>query len=562
MGGPSKTITFRGDTSGLEVDLDTALDRVNKRAGSLFARLPKDIQKGLIEAQSKTVEAVKGAIVHSVASAGLAISGPARTTFDQAIRAANDFRRETSKIAVATGNDLGSVGARVDLVSRAIGEMPQTTMSWARSVARLTGDFDGAIDSLIGMKDVALALDVPIEELTDSMVGLRNTFGVRSTEDVRKFFGTMNAQARATGTEFKILSRQVSAFMPEFSRMGATGPGAMTAMAASFLGSEKNPEQAARNQAFGMGTLNQGARLVEMRMRRAGFGKGFSITDDMGSIGTGENYIKAMQFMQRDMLRFYGGNKRRAIEVQAGEDLGARRAVGGFLNTDFSKVQSLADLPPEVLDAAEKYFGMDAGARDRAEVEKNRRDREAGKPMLRAQDAAVRAGGGAVGLAMEAATGAFGQAVDRFGNAVLTFIGRGAPMAAGASGAAVAGGASAAGAAAPALLGGAAKIGGAAMPLLGSLGIGVAAGMYADHAFGISDWISEKAYNMAPGLSDWWNGAPAISGGNDGRPREVALSPAATRAQAEAMAQALSTKVLKTQAVPTYGPPAPEEAAK
>jgi len=540
-------------SEGVDV-VDQQLDDLEKKAQSLFSRLPKEVQKGLMEGYRKTGEALRSAVTNSAISAGMAITGPARTTFDQALRAANDFRRDTAKISVSSGKDFGMVQAQVKLVSRAIGEMPETTMGWARSMRKLTGDFDGAINVMGAVKDRALQLDEPIEALLDQSAMLANNFGIKSTDQMDKFFGTMDAQAKRAGVSVQMLSRNFNQFAGEFSRMSGKGPAGFSALTAAFMGSEKNPDQAARNQAFGMSTLSQGVRLVEMRMRNAGK-KGFSITNpETGEVDV-PKYLEAMKFMQRDMLRFYGGSKRRAIEVQAGEDIGARRAVGGFLNTDFSnmKAEDIDQLPVEVRGAAQKYFGL-TNNRDRREAGKNIADQEAGDVLLPGQDAAISAGGGAAGLAMEAATTAFGTAVDRFGNAVMTFIGRGGGFSAGA------GGGGAATAAAGAAAGTAGGILGKAVPVLGAGMLGYQVGTMADEALGMSDWISDKIASLTLG-PDYVSPSDS-AGAPSAIPREVALSPSAARAQGEAQANALQNKVLKVQIVPSIGPPPPESAAK
>lgn len=409
--------------SGID-KVEERLKELENKGKSLFARLPKEVQKEFIKAGEAIQDSVKGAVLGAVNDLGQAIAGPAKSTFSGVLAAANQYRKEVSGIAVATGKEFSAVSGKVDQVSTRIGELPSRTMGWARAVKGLTGDWDNAVDSIAEFKNVALALDRPLED-TAAMAGrLGASFGIKSQDQVRQFFGLMNAQAKETGVTFNRVHNQFGAFADSFARMSSKGASTFAGISAAFAGSSSDPEQAQRNQGFGMGVLNQGVRLVEMRMRNKGLlGKGEYISDsETGEIDP-KKYLKAMQFMQKDMLRFYGGSKKRAIEVQAGEDLEMRRTVGGFLNTDLSKVSDLSQLKPEQIKALEKYSGMAAGKRDVAEATKNIKDIGAGTVLLPEQDAAVAVGGGEAGLAMEAAAGVFKTTVDKFGGIIGSLVG-------------------------------------------------------------------------------------------------------------------------------------------
>lgn len=410
-------VTVKFGSEGVE-QVNADLDKLERKATSVFAKLPKELRQHFDDTQKALGGAIESAIKGAVTDAAGAIAGPAKSTFAGVLASANQYRREVTGIAVATGKDFGAVSAKVDQVSKNIGEMPSKTIGWAREVKRLTGNFDAAMDSVAEFKNVALALDKPLEATADQAARLGGSFGIKNQDQVRHFFGVMNAQAQSTGVSFARLNSQWEAFSGSFAKMSGKGASAFSGLTAAFAGSSADPEQAQRNQGFGMGVLNQGVRLVEMRMRNAGkLGKGEYITDESGEVDP-KKYLAAMKFMQKDMLRFYGGSKKRAIEVQAGEDLEARRTVGGFLNTDLSKVDKLSDLSPEALKAADKYFGLDEGKRRRADVNKELKDKDAGMGMIKAQDAAVEVGGGAAGLTMSAASGVFSTAVDKFGGFV------------------------------------------------------------------------------------------------------------------------------------------------
>lgn len=526
---------------GLE-QVEQRLDDVRKKANKLLAQLPKELQKQIKDMGRAMGEELKSMVPAVMNSLQGAVTAPAKSTFAQVIAEANRARRDASLIAVSTGKDVADVNAQIQGAARMTREMPASVVAWSRSVRQLTGDWQGALNSMSAMKDVALALDVPIESLVGSSARLRNSFGLKSQEDVAKFFGTMNAQATAAGTTFERSARQFMTFQDSFGHMSSKGAGAFSGLSAAFAASSKDPEQAIRNQSFGMGVLNSGVRQIEHRM-----GKGFSITNTETGEVDPKKYLEAMKFLQKDMVKYYG-SKKRAIQVQAGDDLEARRDVGGFLNADLSKVNKLEDLPPEQLKAMERYTGLDAGKRDLSDVKKNIKDQEAGAPLLKAQDKAVELGGGAAGIAMEHASGLFSTAVDRFGGIVANM-----------AGAVVGRGASATGTIAATATGSlvssagklAASGAGQAALLAGTGYAAYQAGSMADEALGISDKISNQlAKWFVPGYEE---NTPSDT--SNGVPREVALSPATHRAAAEAQAAALANRTLRVQIVPVTEAP-------
>lgn len=423
---------------------------LNKSARSMFSSLPRDMQKDLKKGWEEVGAATQQAFLNTFKSFSSAVASAGYTSFEGAMAAANRYRNEISRISVSTGRSFADTSSQVNATAKALGEMPASVVAYGRAVRQMGGTWEDAMGSMSAFKDRALQLDRPLAAMADQAARLSQSFGLRSREQVDAFFGLMDSQAAKVGVTVGRMARQWETFEGRFGRMSSRGAGLYSGMSAAFAASSSNPEVAQGAQAFGMNTLSQGVRLIEMRMRRAGqLGKKDYITDETGEVDP-QKYLRAMQFMQKDMLRFYG-SKRRAIEVQAGESLEARRDIGAFLGTDLSKVKDLSELSPARRKALDRYMGMDAGKREQAEAGKNIKDIGAGMPMLAAQDAAVAAGGGAVGIAMAQASGVFSTAVDKFGGAVLKFVsggyGRAAGGAASAAGAGV-GAAAASGAAA------------------------------------------------------------------------------------------------------------------
>jgi hypothetical protein len=414
---------------------------LNKSARSMFSSLPKDMQKDLKKGWEEVGAATQQAFLGVFKSFSSAVASAGYTSFEGAMQAANRYRNEISRIAVSTGRSFADTGTQVNATAKALGEMPASVVAYGRAVRQMGVTWDDAMGSVGAFKDRALQLDRPIAAMADQAARLQQSFGLRSQEQVSAYFGLMDSQAAKVGITVGRMARQWEAFDGRFGHMSSRGAGLYSGMSAAFAASSTNPEVAQGAQAFGMNTLSQGVRLVEMRMRRRGeLGKGEYLTDDKGEVDP-QKYLRAMQFMQKDMLRFYGGSKRRAIEVQAGESLEARRDIGAFFSTDLSKVKDLSELSPTQRQALDRYMGMDAGKREQAEAEKHIKDVQAGMGMLPGQDAAVAAGGGAAGLAMAQAAGIFSTATDKFGDAVLKFVtgGYAAASAGGSGGAAGAG---------------------------------------------------------------------------------------------------------------------------
>lgn len=436
-------LILRIGSEGIE-KVGQELDALKARANNLFSQLPKDLQRDLKKGWAAVKDSAQDALITTGKSAALAISGPARTTFDQALREGVKFRSEVTKISIAAGQSFDQVSSRVNATSRRIGELPQTVMDVGRALRQSTGDWNTATDLIDSFADRAAQTDRPLSAMTDAGARLIENFGTDSRAKVDSFFGTIDAQARKAGTAIGLTERLFFSFSDSFGRFSSQAPEKWAGLVTAFQKGQ-TPAQAERNLGYGMGLVNSNIRGIEQRMRATGeLKKGQYLTDENGEMSP-ENMIRALRYAQKDIVKFHG-SRRKAIEIEAGEDAGARREVAGLLNTDLGEAG--APVTPEQRKALATIMGTDAGKRNVGEALKNQRDIDLGMGMAPAQDAMVAVGGGATGAAMEAATGVFSQSVDRFGNAVLNFtgsLGRGA--AAGGAGAAAGAAGAAAGAA-------------------------------------------------------------------------------------------------------------------
>lgn len=549
-------------------EVDRELAKLGKKGDGLWSRLygdlSKETRKALDGATEEIGKSAKRSLLSLVSGPASAIVAPAKTSFEGAIASAKSYRSEVQRIATATGSDFGQVSQKVNAIALRTGELPGSVINFGRSVRNLTDDWDSASDTLVAYKDRALQLDRPMESLVGTAGNLTNAFGLKGQGQVDKFFGTLDAYAKQSGTSAARLQRQWEGFGEAFGRISSAGPERFAGLTAAFAASSKNPEQAQRNQAFGMGLLNSGVRQIEQRMRKAGkLGRGEQLTDETGEVSDQAKYARAMQFLQEDMVRYYG-SKKRAIEVQAGDDLEARRSVGGFLGTDFSGVSG--SIPTAQPRTALKSFRMTGtGGRERGEAQKNLRDIGLGLgPLLDAQDAAVEQGGGARGVAMNTAGEVAGTAFSSLGNIALGGLG-GLLM----------------GGAGRSLVGRVAGGLGLTNPIMraGLTGVGIGTAMDSvplndrqvtadSKGETLSDLLSRKAFELfnpdavttpmqapgAPGMQAPQAGEPGTAG-----PMEVALQQGDLRGLSDGFAQALRNQVLRVVPVGADGAPMGQE---
>lgn len=550
-------LILRVGSEGIE-KVGQELDALKARASGLFSQLPKDLQRDLKKGWAAVKDSAQDALITTAKSAALAVSGPARTTFDQALREANKFRGEVTRISVASGQSFDHVASRVNATSRRIGELPQTVLDVSRALRQSTGDWNTATDLIDSFADRAAATDRPLSAMTDNAGRLIEQFGVKSRGQVDSFFGTLDAQSRKAGQAITLTERLFFSFSDQFGRFSSQAPEKWAGLVTSFQKGQ-TPAQAERNLGYGLGFVNSNIRGIEQRMRASGeLKRGQYLTDDSGEMSP-ENMIRALRYAQKDVVRYHG-SKRKAIEIEAGEDAGARREVAGLLSTDLG--QAGAEVTPEQRRALEQLMGTDAGKRSRSDAIKNQRDTSFGMNLLGGQDAAVAVGGGTVGIAMEAATGIFSTAVDRFGNAVLNFSGSGGGRGAGGMAAGIGGASGAAGA----LAGRVGKsVGGrllSAIPVVGtvaSLGL-MGYEMYSAY----SDYRAATGGNTMeqPGQPDLGGmggmrpGAGGRAGPGDLGGAGVLLDP---RAQARMNAEEQTQRIQKVMVIqpPTGGTPQP-----
>jgi len=466
--------------------LNDAFQRLAKTGQSTGALL-RDMHKEWTKPTALSTSIVKlGAQVigGQIRDAASAIAEPAKTSYSQALAKATEYRDATQRIATSTGQGYAGVGEQIDATARRLGILPGRVSDYSRSVRQLTGDWQGAMSGLDAYQNRALKTDRTLEELIPTAATLAQTFGLKSTDDVNRFFGTLDQQAKNAGASIELTEKAFLGASSAMATMFNAKPQQLTAVTAAFMGQAQQaglpPELGQMAMQESMGLLGSHADVVERRMRAAGkLGKNERLRDSWGRV-RGDKTLDALEFLQADIPRFYGAkNMDDTIDRVARTGMMSAQGVAGLMHLDIPALRKAAKTQVSSdQSATQSFLQSDAGKRGAAETQKELRDIGLGSAMLPAQDLAVSMGGGAAGVAIANAGAVFEKATGTFWNAVEIFAGKAGGGGAGAVGAGTAvatGGAGAGGGAAA----GSGLLGAAAVPL--ALGVGsaiVGAGVY------------------------------------------------------------------------------------
>jgi hypothetical protein len=178
--------------------LEQAFERLGKTSQSTGALL-RDMHKEWSRPTTLATSIVKlGAQVigGQIRDAASAIAEPAKTSYAQALAKATEWRDATQRIATSTGQSYSVVGEQVNATAQRLGLLPGRVSDYSRSVRQLTGDWQGAMSGLDAYQNRALKTDRALEELIPTAATLATTFGIKSTDDVNRFFGTLDRQAK------------------------------------------------------------------------------------------------------------------------------------------------------------------------------------------------------------------------------------------------------------------------------------------------------------------------------------------------------------------------------
>ncbi len=560
--------------------LENAFERLGKTSQSTGALL-RDMHKEWSKPTAISTSIVKmGAQVlgGQIRDAASAIAEPAKTSYAQALAKATDWRDATQRIATSTGQGYAVVGEQVNATAQRLGLLPGRVSDYSRSVRQLTGDWQGAMSGLDAYQNRALKTDRTIEELIPTASALATTFGLKATDDVNRFFGTLDRQAKNAGMSAEIAERAFMSASSSLAMITNAKPGQLSALTTGIMAGAPSAALGEARISGIAGFIDSHDRYIEARMRKAGkLKKGEHLRDEQGLI-QGEKLFDAMEFVQGDLARFYGTKDKRELVGRIGQSgMMAPQIAAGLFGLDVAKLRKEAKPGGAAANTTAAHLSTDAGKRDLYDARKDIRDIGLGSTLLPAQDLAVSAGGGAAGIAIASASSVFAKATDTFWGAVEIFAGKAGGSAAGAAAgtAAAAGAGAAGGGAGTAALTG--TLGAAAVPLgLGLGAIGVGAGIW--YAAGENEKEEERkqkeredakrqgftSVNAMKFQQSRWSRlgldvAPAVTetgrGADTDRPINLGPAPASPREMADAIAKALASQTLRVQSVTPAPPP-------
>ena len=556
--------------------LEQAFERLGKTSQSTGALL-RDMHKEWSKPTALSTSIVKlGAQVigGQIRDAASAIAEPAKTSYAQALAKATEWRDATQRIATSTGQSYSVVGEQVNATAQRLGLLPGRVSDYSRSVRQLTGDWQGAMSGLDAYQNRALKTDRALEELIPTAATLATTFGIKSTDDVNRFFGTLDRQAKNAGMSAEIAERAFMSASSSLAMLTNAKPAQTSALTTALMADAPTQEMGMSRIGAVGNLLQNHMRYIEARMRKQGkLGKGEHLYDDQGRL-RGDKMFDALEFVQGDLAKFYGTkDKGELIGRMSQSGMMSMQDAAGLVRMDVGKLREQTKAGGTASNMTAAFLGTAAGKRDLAETRKDIRDIGLGSTLLPAQDAAVSMGGGAAGIAIASAGSVMAKAADTFWGAVEIFAGKAGGRAAGAAGAAAAAGAGAAGggAGAAALSG---TLGAVTVPAglgLGALGVGAgvwyAAGENAEQEKkkaddrdaakrqGFTDVRAMKfaqnrlGLDIAPAVTQIGRGydidRPLNLGGGSQNPREMA----------DAIAKALAGQTLRVQSVAPPSPP-------
>ena len=556
--------------------LEQAFERLGKTSQSTGALL-RDMHKEWSRPTTLATSIVKlGAQVigGQIRDAASAIAEPAKTSYAQALAKATEWRDATQRIATSTGQSYSVVGEQVNATAQRLGLLPGRVSDYSRSVRQLTGDWQGAMSGLDAYQNRALKTDRALEELIPTAATLATTFGIKSTDDVNRFFGTLDRQAKNAGMSAEIAERAFMSASSSLAMLTNAKPAQTSALTTALMADAPTQEMGMSRIGAVGNLLQNHMRYIEARMRKQGkLGKGEHLYDDQGRL-RGDKMFDALEFVQGDLAKFYGTkDKGELIGRMSQSGMMSMQDAAGLVRMDVGKLREQAKTGGTAANTTAAFLGTAAGKRDLAETRKDIKDIGLGSTLLPAQDAAVSMGGGAAGIAIASAGSVMSKAADTFWGAVEIFAGKAGGKAAGAAGAAAAAGAGAAGggAGAAALSG---TLGAVALPAglgLGALGVGAgvwyAVGENAEQEKkkaddrdaakrqGFTDVRAMKFAQNRLGLDI----APAVTetgrGYNIDRPLNLGGGSQNPREMADAIAKALAGQTLRVQSVAPPSPP-------
>jgi len=363
-------------------------------------------------AQAGIVKMAAEAVASQATAAAQAITGPAKSSYEQVLAKGRDFRDSTQRIATASGQNFETISGSILNTSKRLGVLPGQVDGYARSVRAMTGDWDSAIGGMDAFQNRALKTDRTIEQMIPTAITLADTFGAKSTGEVNKFFGTLDAQAKNAKISAEVAERAFMAAAGMLSRISGAGPQQLGALTTQVIGNAKaaglSAEQGQENLGEVGGFLAGKQRFLERKAIQKGLiKKGEHLTK--GGRYTEQGGQIALEVAQAELPKFYRTkDKEELIGRMAESGLISPTGAAALLDVDPKRLRRETALrKADDMITLEGFLASPTGRGAYGEVSKDVRDIQygltatlpgGGSTLLEKQDKALLGGGGAGGI--------------------------------------------------------------------------------------------------------------------------------------------------------------------
>lgn len=392
------------------------LVRAAKRSEDAWTRAGGKIA-GAIQGLGKEAESTFKGMVDNVLKAATAAAA-----FDLAheIQGVRKFREETSRMAIASGQDVKVLGEQFKVIGQRILQTPDAVAAFAKSLGRSTYDIRGATKATTGLGLEALNTGKSLEEMSGLGKVLHDSLGV--TGDTEEAMKRLRGQVDALGTRGGVaaLHDTISSLGPVLDQVAGKAGGARDKITA-FLAGVKGPSVDYNKRVAGsiLGDITRDPRAYE---RAAGIKRG-SLTDEFGHV---KDPVAAAEIAKKAIMKLAGGDKALAAQM-AGNRFGVE-AGAALMNgvIDFDAIKKAEKATKAI---PRSFLQTDAGRQLGAKLENDAAKRAIAEKAVPVVDWAERhpmlaAAGGllggsalkwAGGKAITAGTGALASGVAKAG---------------------------------------------------------------------------------------------------------------------------------------------------
>ena len=295
-----------------------------------------------------------------------------------AVSSAKQFDDAMDRIVVSKRVGMAELSGEFRKTSDAIMVGERAIAAQSSALARLTGDFKGAVAAQKGLGEEALATGRTSEEMIPFGAVLKNVLNVAG--DTSDAIGVIRAQARDMATtggpaalEAQLVS--LSGAMSHFSAKTEEQRNRLTGLVA-VLGKGQTPEVAQRTAASVLGTLDSNWEAVNRTVGYDAYDENGHAKDPARLLSEIRARSKMGGASRSEQLR----RTRRTFGLEAGSIL---------FNADLSQVDALAHASSDGSShqAAVDFAGSTSGQRETREIQNERAMRDHAHSLLAVQDA-------------------------------------------------------------------------------------------------------------------------------------------------------------------------------